>query len=239
MPSLAAGSFGLSAVSAIGGHNAAGDANDLSARQLALEERRDEFNQGIVEQGNEYATEDRDYLLNRRDREEGMLDPIQEGIVARANAGPDYEGAAGRSDADVTQAYGLQRDQERRRRERYGINPASGVSSAESRRVGNSEALAKVYGRNKSRLQEDDRDWARKITALGTGNLRNTAPSTQLSQLGVSGASGVLGQQAGQAGQNAAAAFGLAGNLFADGSNQYENSQSNYSPDDDTDYFTG
>lgn len=223
MPDVVTGVMaGTSLLSAKAGSDAAGDANDLSARQIQIQEERDRFNRGVVEQGNQYQTQDRDYLLGRRDREERLLDPIQEGIVNRANKGPDYEGAAERSDADVTQAYGLQRDQQRRRRERYGINPASGVSESESRRSGNEEALAKVGGRNKSRLQEDDRDWARKIAAYGTGNMRNAAPRTQLQQLGVSGAAGAYGDASSRSSDQASGAFQLAGNLFADSVDRYD-----------------
>lgn len=213
MPSIG---VGIAGVSAISGARSAKKSRGIDRDRLALERDRDTFNKGIVTESNEFAREDREYFQGRRDREENLLDPIQRGLVDRANEGPDFEGAAARSDADVAQSFGIQRDQERIRRERYGINPASGVAAAESRRVGTSESLAKVYGRNKSRLQEDDRDWARKIAAFGTGNMRNATPATQLSQLGVSGASGVMRDIGGSYADDAAGAFGLAGKLFAD-----------------------
>lgn len=213
MPSIGVGIAGISAIS---GARSAKKSRSIDRQRLELERERDKFNKGIVEEGNVFAREDREYFLGRRDREENLLDPIQRGLVDRANEGPDFEGAAARSDADVSQSFGIQRQQERIRRERYGINPASGVAAAESRRVGTSESLAKVYGRNKSRLQEDDRDWARKIAAFGTGNMRNASPATQLGQLGVPGASGVMRDISGDYASDAAGAFGLAGKLFAD-----------------------
>jgi len=232
MPSVG---VGITAFSAVSGARSAKKSRSLDAQRLALERERDAFNKGIVEEQNQYGREDRDYFKDRRDREESMLDPIQQGLADRANEGPDFEGAAARSDADVAQAYGMQRGQERRRRERYGINPASGVSAAESRRVGNAESLARVHGRNKSYLQEDDRDWARKIAAYGTGNMRNASPNLSLAQLGVSGASGVLGDMSKSEGDNASGAFGLAGKLFADsgGFSRGNSTQSSVAP------FTG
>ncbi len=221
MPGFAAASLGMSVISGISGAKSAKKSRGIDQDRLNLERERDNFNRGIVEESNVFAKEDRDYFVDRRNREESMLDPIQRGLVDRANEGPDFEGAAARSDADVSQAFGVQRQTERIRRERYGINPASGVAAAQSRRVGNSESLARVQGRNRSYLQEDDRDWARKIAALGTGNMRNATPATQLGQLGVSGASGVMRDISGGYADNAAGAFGLAGKLFADSRNAY------------------
>jgi hypothetical protein len=221
---------GISLWSANEGRKSAANSNDLAAAELQLEIERDKYNVKQVEQTNKWAKKDRKDFIGRRDRERGLLDPIQEGIVDRANKGPDFEGAAARSDADVSQSYGLQRDRQRRESQRYGVNPASGRRASEDRRFGNEEALAKVYGRNRSRLQEDDRDWARKIAALGTGNMRNASPNTNLSQLGVSGAAGVYGAQSLAAGQNSGAAFGLAGKLFADAADSWDSPQASSNP---------
>ena len=213
MPSFAAG---IAAYTAYQGAQAGERSGNLQQQQLAIEAARDAFNMGQVEQTNQFAIEDREDLINRRDRERGLLDPVQEGIIERANAGPDFEGAAARSDADVSQSFGLAREAENRRQQRYGINPASGRSTESNVRSGNSEALARAHGRNRSRLQEDDRDWARKIAALGTGNVRNAVPTTQLQQLGVSGQSGVLNSMAASEAANASGAYQFAGSLFRD-----------------------
>lgn len=166
---------------------------------------------------NEWAREDRADIMSRRDRARGIYDPLEESIVDLATAGPDYAGAMGRSDADVAQAYGVMREQEGRRRQRYGINNPYGGSTGEAaRRIGNAEALAKVAGRNLARLQEDDKDWSRRIAAMGSGNMRNANASTQLAQLGVSGASGVLSDMSSAAGANAAGAASFGGKIFAD-----------------------
>ena len=220
---LTGGMLAISLFSANEGRKAGNSANDLQARELQLAIERDKFNKGIVEEGNDWTREDRTDFLDRQDREREMLDPVQQGIVDRANKGPDFEGAAARSDADVAQSYGIERQKMQRQNQRYGVNPSSGRMSSENRRFGNAEALAKTYGRNRSHLQEDDRDWARKIAALGTGNTRNATPNANLSQLGVSGAQGVLGSQAGDAASNANAAYGLAGSLFADATDRFDN----------------
>lgn len=215
----------------MGGRKASKDASksrSLQREQLALERERDEFNRQQIEEMNEYAREDRADLLSRRDRARELYDPLeqrqigmQEGIYDLAEKGPDYDTATARSDADVAQSYGLQRAQERRRQQRYGINPAAGRASAMERRVGNAEALSRVYGRNRARQQEDDKDWSRRMAALGSGNYgnanyRTANASTNLGQLGVSGASGVLGQMSSSAGMNAAGAAAFSGKILAD-----------------------
>jgi hypothetical protein len=227
MPDVGTGiTTGLSLFSASEGQKASESAGDMQAAQLQLEIERDAFNREQIEQQNEWTREDRGDFLQRRDRTRGLLDPVQEGIVGLAMQGPDYEGATSRSDADVSQAYGMQREQEQRRRQRYGINPASGVETSENRRFGNSEALARVGGRNRARMQEDDRDWARKIAAYGTGNNQNSQPSSTLQQLGVSGAGGVYGQMAGNEMQNASGAYQFAGSMFADAMDRWGAPQS-------------
>jgi hypothetical protein len=166
---------------------------------------------------NEWAREDRGDVIERRDRARDLYDPLEEGMVELAGAGPDYDTATARSDADVSQAYGVMREQEQRRRSRYGIsNPYGGASGANSRRIGNAEALAKVYGRNRARMQEDDKDWSRRMAALGSGNIRNANASTNLAQLGVSGQSGVLQNMSESAGANAAGAAAFGGKILAD-----------------------
>jgi hypothetical protein len=224
MPDVVTG--GMAAVSLYSAHQgaeAADDANSMQDAELQMAMERDRFNKEQIEQNNEWTTEDREDFIGRRDRERDLLDPVQEGIVDRANAGPDIEGAMKRSDADVSQSYGLARETNRRNNQRYGVNPSSGRQSSESRKLGNAEALTRTFGRNKARLQEDDRDWARKIAAIGTGNIRNASPNAQLGQLGVSGAEGVLGRQAGSNAIDANASYGLAGKLGADAIDRYDN----------------
>jgi hypothetical protein len=226
---------GATAFSAISGAKSAKKSRKIDQQGVDIARERDAYNKDIVEDQNRFTREDREYYDTRRTREEGLLDPIQEGLVERAAAGPDYEGAISRSDADVEQAYGLTRAEEQRRMDRYGINPASGKASSISRRVGNAKALAKVYGRSKARRDEDDRDWARKIAVLGTGNMRGTTGPRQLTQLGVSQTGPALDRASGTASSNAAGAFGLAGKLFADS----RRDSGGYVANDDTDYFTG
>lgn len=230
MPDVVTGVMGgVSLLSAGMGADAASDSADAQAMQIQLEAQRDEYNKEIIEESNEFSREDRADIIARRDRERELIDPIQEGIIDRAAKGPDTEGAMARSDADVSQTYGIERDKMRRRESRYGVNPASGRAGAEERRFSNAEALAKVAGRNKARLQEDDRDWARKIAALGTGNMRDARPNQNLTQLGPSGQAGAYGGAAASQGANASAAFGLSGSLMADAVNRYDASNTGIS----------
>jgi len=217
MPSWATGiSAGVGLLGISAGKKASDKSGALSAQQLAIERERDQFNRAQVERQNEYSYEDRQDVISRRERERGLFDPIQEGIAELAQKGPDYAGAASRSDADVAQTFGVARESAERKQRSFGVNPYSGRSAENSRRGFNQEALAKVGGRARSRIVEDDKDWSRRIAAMGMGNMRNVTPTTQLQQLGVSGASGVLGGQSDAAGANAAGAFSLAGKFGAD-----------------------
>lgn len=226
MPSVGTGiSAGLSLLSGKKASDSASSSRALQAAQLELQQERDAFNREQVEEMNKYAREDREDMITRRERARGLYDPLQESVLELAQEGPDYIGAQARSDADVAQSFAMQKDQARRESQRYGVNPGSGRRQAEQRRWGNAEALAKVYGRDRARRKEDDKDWSRRIAALGTGNVKNTNASTQLAQLGVSGASGVLGEQAASESANAAGGFALAGNLAADAVDYYKQSQ--------------
>lgn len=224
MPDWGTGiSSALSLYSTEEGKDQANEAQSLDEAALQLEVDRDRFNKEQIEEMNEWTREDRADFIDRRDREREMLDPVQESIVDLAMEGPDYEGAMARSDADVSQAYGLQRAQERRRRQRYGVNPSAGAAMDHEGRMGHREALARIQGRNRARMQEDDLDWARKIAAYGTGNYGIAQPGGNLSQLGVSGASGVMGGMAANARANAAGAYQFAGSMFADAMDRYGN----------------
>jgi len=217
MPDWVTGiSAGMSLLGVAGGKSASDKSGSLSAQQLQIERERDAFNREQVERNNEYAYEDRRDVIDRRERERGLFDPIQESIVDLAKKGPDYAGAAARSDADVAQTYGVARGAAERRERSFGVMPGSGRSGESARRGFNEEALSKVGGRARSRVVEDDKDWSRRIAAMGMGNMRNVTPTTNLQQLGVSGASGVLGGQSDAAGANAAGAFSLAGKFGAD-----------------------
>ena len=224
MPDAGTAVFG--GLSLLSGEQAADDASDargLQRAQLQLEADRDQFNRDQIEQMNAWTREDRADVIDRRDRARDLYDPLEQGMVERAAEGPDYEGAMARSDADVAQSYGMARQQDSRFRSRYGINVASGAAQAMNRRSSNAEALAKVSGRQYARDSEDDRDWARKMAAIGAGNMRNVSPNTNLSQLGVSGQSGVLGNMAQQSASSASAGYGLAGSLAADAVDSYRN----------------
>jgi hypothetical protein len=226
MPDVITGVMaGASVYSAFKGGQAADASGESQDMATQLEIERDEYNKEIIEESNVFSREDRSDVIARRERERGIYDPLQENLVDQAMQGPDYKGAVGRSDADVSEAYGVERGKQRRREQRYGVNPASGRTRESEVRGGNAEALAKVGGRNRARLNEDDRDWARKLAALGTGNMVNATPGSNLTQLGPSGAAGAYAGQAQTQGANAAAGYSLAGSLASDAVNRYDNYQ--------------
>lgn len=107
--------------------------------------------------------EDRDFALGRR----GILAGVQDRIVgesARFDEGERRTELAGRSDADVTQAFGAARQATDRDMARMGVNPNDGRSSATKGIMATQEALARVTGRKMAgdtaraeRLQLDDR----------------------------------------------------------------------------------
>lgn len=95
--------------------------------------------------------------------------PIEDQIVTEAQAGPDYEGAMGRSNADVAQSFDKAQGINERNMQRYGIDPSSGRYGAQRDQYATNRALAEVGGRNQARAQEDDKSWARRLTALDIG----------------------------------------------------------------------
>lgn len=225
MPSASTGiSAGLSLIGINEGRKASKRAGDASDAQLQLMMERDKFNKDIIKKANKLALEDRADFIERRQRERDLVDPVQEAIISEAMAPIEgkVRAAEARSDADVAIAFGVQRERAKRDRQRYGVNPAAGAMMAEERRFAGAEALAQVSGRTRARLAEEDKDWARKIAAYGTGNIRNAQASTSLQQLGVPGAAGVQGQIAGQEASSAAAAFGLSGKLAADAARYWD-----------------
>lgn len=217
MPDFVSGAVAVgSLLSADAAADAASAQGDLEGQRLQLEIERDRFNKGIVEEGNEFSREDRQDIIDRRTRARGMYDPLEGEVLDLARAGPDYARAESISDADVASTFATGRGQEERRQRRYGVNPYSGRSAEQGRRNQNAEALAKVGGRASARAREDDKDWSRRVAALGMGNMRDVTPSTSLQQLGVSGQSGVLKDMGASAGAEAAGAYSLAGKLGAD-----------------------
>ena len=191
---------------------------------------------------NRWTREEREDALGRRERARGMYDPLEEDILMTAMESPEeaVTRARARSDADVRQAFGVQRGIEARRRQRYGIRPESGRDMAENRRLNAAEALATVYGRDVAQRTEEDRNWSRKLATIGMGNVRDATISGNLQQLGQSGESGVLQQMAGAEGRNAAGAFALSGKLMGDAvrafSNRGEVTGGGVAPPGTTDY---
>lgn len=218
-------SAGLSLVGINEGRKASKRAAGADAAALELQAERDRFNREQVELTNQFAIEDREDIISRRDRARGLYDPLEEQILERAQEGPDYEGAMARSDADVTQAFDRQRGMEERRRQRFGVNPSSGRTMAEERRLGTEETAQRVMGRQRARDIEDDRDWARKLAAMGMGNIRNATPTTVMQQLGVSGEAGAQSQIADQYRADASGAFQFGGTLAADAINYASQAQ--------------
>lgn len=229
MPSGGGAISGIASIySARQGAKSASKARGLQRDQLALEQQRDKFNKAQVQEMNRWAREEREDALARRERQRGLYDPMEEDVIATAMESPEeaVTRARARSDADVRQAFGVQRGIEARRRQRYGIRPESGRDLAMNRRMDAAEALATVYGRDVAQRTEEDRNWSRKIATLGMGNLKDTQISSSLAQLGQEGAPGVIGQMAGAEGRNAASAFALSGKLLGDSISAFRNAPS-------------
>ncbi len=209
-------SAGMSLISGKKADKSASRSRKLDRQALELERERDRFNREQVETTNRLALEDRADIIDRRGRARELYDPLEESIVDMAMEGPQYEEAMARSDADVAQAFARERGRQQREAFAYGIQPGSGRFAAESRRMGNEEILQTVQGRERARRIEDDQDWARRMAAMGSGNMRNVTPSVQMQQLGVSGESGVRQRMAAGERAESAAGWGLAGKFAAD-----------------------
>lgn len=95
-----------------------------------------------------------------------LYEPIERGLAEKVQEGPDYEGVQGRAATDVSMAYDKADEAEQRRLSRYGIDPSQGRSDTASEL---DRARSEVGAKERGYTQEEDRDWARKMTFTNMG----------------------------------------------------------------------
>lgn len=204
MPGPAVGVMAGSAlIGAISGNKARRDANraaraqvnaamyeaDLQyeAFQKDLELRKEQWSwmKDEIKRYRSYYDKDREYLFGRRDRWETMADPLQEQLFEEAMRDPDYRSIQERVTADTAQQYGIQRDVAQRQMERYGVRPGEGVSADIEARLAQQAAATRIGETNREYRREEDRKWAQRVAALGTGINANEQRPYNIAQIGL------------------------------------------------------
>jgi len=145
-----------------------------------------------------------------RQRYKTVFEPLQDEYIAKAQAGPDYDGVAAavdRAGADASRKFSLAQGQEERRLAASGVNPASGRSTESTRRSELTEALGVAGARNTTRLTERQRAEAEadamETNAINMGSGLAVNPATSLGMSNSANSSGFRGamQGYGQQGQ--------------------------------------
>lgn len=212
---------GLGAIGLVTGINASNRAADaaegLQATQLGLQDRQLD----ITERQLELAEASWDRYLE-------IFDPLERGIVAGLEGGPDTEGAINAARGDVTSAYDGAVTRFGDRLSSYGIDPGSGRFGAISRGMELDRARSEVQAINQARRSEEDQHFSRQLAAASMGrNLPSQASSFMSSAgAGINAASANYGQAAGQQFQMAGQ-YGqdVAGSLYAIGRSANQFSQ--------------
>lgn len=127
--------------------------NDAVRRLVGLSEemaplQRQQLQQ-TIEQSKQlwhWNEQDRQFALQKREQLSGIQDAIARDATTFSEAGR-REQLAGQSDADVAQAFGMQRQAMDRSMARMGVNPNDGRAMAGKGAMAISEALARVQGR--------------------------------------------------------------------------------------------
>jgi hypothetical protein len=148
--------------------------------------------------------------------------PLEKQIVADAQ-NYDTEAKrnqlAGRAVGDISQAFGVVRQQAGREAASRGLNPNSGRFAALNNQLSIQEALARAGASTQARNQAEDLGYARKLDAAGLG--RNLAPNA-------STAYGVSLNASGQAGNTAMSGGQFMSNSYGQGSNMLGQATSAY-----------
>ena len=192
--------------------------DELQPQIKAIADQELTISQANKQRADEYA-----------DYERSTFRPVEKGIVADAlnfDTEAKREQLATRAAGDVSQAFGLARDQAGRQMLSRGITPGSGRFAALNNQLNIQEALARAGAQTQARNQAEDLGYARKLDAAGLG--RNLAPnastaygvslnaSNQANNSAMTGGN-FMGQSYGQ-GSNmlgqATSAYGTAGNIY-------------------------
>ena len=163
------------------------------------------------------------------DYERNTFRPLEQSIVADAKAydtDAKREKLARQAAGDVSQAFGVARDQASRQFQSQGIRSDSGRFAALNNQLNVQEALARAGAQTSARNQADDLGYARKLDAAGLG--RNLAPNASTAY-GVALSAGNSAATNAQAGSNmmgqgyqgalqglsgASSSYGTAGNIY-------------------------
>lgn len=196
---LGVGALGVGA-QAYGAHKAGKAAGRANAQQNAI-------NQQMIGLGREQLDWSRE-IYNQWRQE---FDPILERLRAEAmeSRDPDYAQIS----ADTGATFGAARNDERIRRQRYGVDPSDGQFGSADRGWSIQQSLAEVTGRNQARRDAENDEFARLASTYGIGaNLQSQAMAGVQGGYGMlqgamGGAAGSYGQQASIHGGNAAAGW--------------------------------
>lgn len=203
-------------------------------RTLALAEemapiQREQLQFGLTSARTAYeqSQADRDWLIGRRERLGGLQDQMIEEARSFDTEARRAE-LAGQAVADVTQAFGITREQARRDMQRRGVNPVAGATGLLMARTVTDEALARAgasTGARRAALAEGRGLTATAANALaGYPAMGMTATSAGatfggaglgLANTGLAGLTSnysMAGQMAGQMGQNATGMFNAQAN---------------------------
>lgn len=119
----------------------------------------------------------------------GTFRPVEQGLVREARGAggaAEQAAAAGRVNADVARAFGVQRSQFARDMGRMGVDPSSGRMAAGLRDMGTQQALAQASGMTGARNQAQQLGYAKRMDAAGLG--RNLAGASAAAYQGATAA---------------------------------------------------
>ena len=156
--------------------------------------------------------------------------PIEDSLIDQAaqyNTNAEAERQAGLASADITTAYGTQRQALNQRMAQYGINPTSGQYLAQQNALMTNEAAARAAAANQARNAAKELGWNKQyqIAALGSGYLGNTMNSNQnLVNTASNNATNALNQASALTGNN----LNAVSNFANIGLNSYSNMQNGW-----------
>jgi hypothetical protein len=178
--------------------------------------------QALANQEMEIAEENRRRGQEYADYERTTYRPLEQKLVAEAqeyDTEAKREQLASRAAGDVSQAFGVVRQQAGRDMASRGLNPNSGRFAALNNQLSIQEALARAGSQTQARNQAEDLGYAKKLDAAGLG--RNLAPNA-------STAYGVSLNASNQAGNTAMSAGNFRSNAYGQGSNMLGQATSAY-----------
>jgi hypothetical protein len=191
---------------------------DLKPTIQAAYETETSIAKANQDRANEYA-----------DYERNTYRPIEQALVKQAaeyNTEAKREELARAGAADVSQAFGVARDQQRRQLGAQGLRPDSGRFAALNQQLNLQEALSRAGVQNKARTDAENLGFARAMDVTGLGRnlatnastaygvaLQGSGQSTNTAMTGGNFMNSAYGQGSNMLGQ-ATNAYGTAGNIY-------------------------